>query len=602
YNKMPEGSFIPFWLQAVVRFMAIYYIAMTIGQKFFGGAPDANMQANVTLTNGTQMPAAQVTIYNTWSMNTPFTMEVYLSESNTTVGDWLVWSEKQFIYGWDESNNREQNITFKTPDYLKNNGSLYAHVLVHNILSPTYSLQTVHPLIVYAPRPKTKGKNLLADKKEVVEEPIYDPNELVSYWKPSMIINLIVDNTAYGPGSIPPEMFQQFNVSGDRYSPSVFLNEFWLYKEHLSMVNETVDELTLTMSTYPLSFFKWQLYTQMQKSLDMQSMFGGGAPDQADTGDDFKRMLTDNNPYLLALTAVVTLLHTIFEFLAFKNDIQFWKNNKSMEGLSVRTIMLHTGCQAVVFLYLLDNDTSYMILFSAGFGLLLEIWKIGKAMNVTMHWRGIIPIFKFENKDSYVSKTKQYDDLAMKYLSWVLFPLVVGMSIYSLYYHEHKSWYSWVVSSLVRTVYTFEFIMMTPQLFINYKLKSVSALPFKVFMYRALNTFIDDLFAFIIKMPLMHRLSCLRDDIVFIVYLYQRWIYPVDLKRTHYGGEVQDDDVAPQLVENKPATAPAVDNKVKTSKKSKKVVETEEVNEDEDIKETPSSSSSTGIKKRTNKA
>ena len=63
--------------------------------------------------------------------------------------------------------------------------------------------------------------------------------------------------------------------------------------------------------------------------------------------------------------------------------------------------------------------------------------------------------------------------------------------------------------------------MQTPQLFINYKLKSVAHLPWKVFCFKALSTFIDDLFAFIIRMPTMHRLSCLRDDIVFFIYLYQ---------------------------------------------------------------------------------
>lgn len=36
--------------------------------------------------------------------------------------------------------------------------------------------------------------------------------------------------------------------------------------------------------------------------------------------------------------------------------------------------------------------------------------------------------------------------------------------------------------------------------FINYKLKSVAHLPWRTFAYKALNTFIDDLFAFIIKM------------------------------------------------------------------------------------------------------
>ena len=50
-------------------------------------------------------------------------------------------------------------------------------------------------------------------------------------------------------------------------------------------------------------------------------------------------------------------------------------------------------------------------------------------------------------------------------------------------------------------------------------------------MYKALNTFIDDLFAFIIKMPTMLRLSCLRDDFIFLIYLYQRRIYSVDMSR-----------------------------------------------------------------------
>ena len=87
------------------------------------------------------------------------------------------------------------------------------------------------------------------------------------------------------------------------------------------------------------------------------------------------------------------------------------------------------------------------------------------------------------------------------------------------------------MASLTGTVYAFGFITMTPQLFMNYKLKSVAHLPWKFMIYRALNTFIDDLFAFIIRMPTMHRVSCFRDDVVFFIYLYQRWIYPVDKER-----------------------------------------------------------------------
>uniref|UniRef100_A0A915IZ06 Methyltransferase-like protein 22 n=1 Tax=Romanomermis culicivorax TaxID=13658 RepID=A0A915IZ06_ROMCU len=77
---------------------------------------------------------------------------------------------------------------------------------------------------------------------------------------------------------------------------------------------------------------------------------------------------------------------------------------------------------------------------------------------------------------------------------------------------------------------------MTPQLFINYKMKSVAHLPWRMLTYKFLNTFIDDIFAFVIKMPTMYRIGCFRDDIIFLIYLYQRWIYRVDPKRMNEFG------------------------------------------------------------------
>lgn len=67
------------------------------------------------------------------------------------------------------------------------------------------------------------------------------------------------------------------------------------------------------------------------------------------------------------------------------------------------------------------------------------------------------------------TKTKQYDEEATRYLSFVLYPLVIGYAIYSLVYNEHKSWYGWILSSLVGAVYMFGFILMCPQLYLNYK-------------------------------------------------------------------------------------------------------------------------------------
>ena len=85
---------------------------------------------------------------------------------------------------------------------------------------------------------------------------------------------------------------------------------------------------------------------------------------------------------------------------------------------------------------------------------------------------------------------------------------------------------------------------MTPQLFINYKLKSVAHLPWRMMTYKALNTFIDDIFAFVIKMPTMYRLGCFRDDIVFFIFLYQRYIYKEDKSRVNeygFSGDMLDE-------------------------------------------------------------
>jgi hypothetical protein len=121
-----------------------------------------------------------------------------------------------------------------------------------------------------------------------------------------------------------------------------------------------------------------------------------------------------------------------------------------------------------------------------------------------------------------------------------MYPMIVIYFLYSLYYHEHKGYYSFFLNAAVGCIYVFGFIQMTPQLYINYKLKSVDHLPQNVFFYKFLNTIIDDLFSFIITMPTMHRISCFRDDIIFVVYLYQRYIYRVDKTRGLYATEQKD--------------------------------------------------------------
>lgn len=120
---------------------------------------------------------------------------------------------------------------------------------------------------------------------------------------------------------------------------------------------------------------------------------------------------------------------------------------------------------------------------------------------------------------------------SFKMLIYIALPILVSYAGYTLINNKYTSWYSWIIQTLTSFVYAFGFMMMTPQLFLNYKLKTVPSLPWVSLGYRFFNTIIDDFFAFIIHVPTLHRISCFRDDIVFVVYLYQRYIYPVDRNR-----------------------------------------------------------------------
>ncbi|KAJ0266115.1 Transmembrane CLPTM1 family protein [Hirschfeldia incana] len=519
---------------------------------------------------------------NLFHKGEPLDMWFYLSE-NDKFNDFgndgaLVWHETNIPYAvWKPESTRTFSMKYYPSEALKNNGSLYAHVFFARSgfpidpndpeYQPLNCFGRTHPVATYLPKRKAdKKKSLLGNPKDSAESSAQvetsqevdgndselqdeGPAEWISYWKPNVTINLVDDFTRYPQHGVPPNIapYIQVEPTTVNYYPIVFFNEFWLLRDKLIAINETVSELPLNIEVSPISMTKWQLFEQIEQSFQVHRSYGSMLDGES---DELKRVFLEGNPYLLGVTMCVSMLHSVFDFLAFKNDIQFWNKNKSMEGLSAKSVVLNFICQFIIFLYLLDNDTSWMILASSGVGVCIEFWKIGKAMRIEVDRSGMIPRLRFHDRESYArNKTKEYDDMAIKFLSYVLLLLVAGFAIYSLAYERHKSWYSWILSSLTSCVYMFGFIMMCPQLFINYKLKSVAHLPWRQMTYKFLNTIIDDLFAFVIKMPMLHRLSVFRDDIIFLIYLYQRWVYPVDKTRVNefgFGGE--DDSADPKKI------------------------------------------------------
>ncbi|CAF0827981.1 unnamed protein product [Rotaria sordida] len=563
------------------RMLLFYFIT-----QFFRRSPTNNTTGNVTTPVNTHNGYAPGNLFGHGDL---LDMYMFINEEEIYTYDPLrkpIWEIDALKYGdWTPSGTHTKFIEFPISKNIQNNGSLYLHVVVtkhgysidpdeRESHSAQYVFLKSKRLNRYKRKVYKKTKNLLTGNTEQDEE--YQKKaddkiiELLSHWHPNMTINLLDDQSPWTKGSIPPPMdkFFDFDVYTGKYYPVLYLNDYWNLLSDYYPVNNTIDKLNLTMTVAPIQLWKWQMYISQNLR---QSWYGNllGEEENDDDQDAMKRALVETNPYLLVITIVVSIIHTIFEILAFKNDIQFWRTRKSLEGLSVRSVFFNIFQSFIVLLYVFDNETNTMVRISVCVGILIELWKIPKILNFERlpneTWFGFIPKYKYVYKPSYTdTSTSEYDRMAFKYLSWTLFPLVIGYACYLLMYHEQKSWYSFCLSTVYGFLLTFGFIMMTPQLFINYKLKSVSHLPWRMMTYKALNTFIDDLFAFVIKMPTMYRIGCFRDDIIFFIYLYQRYIYPVDRTRLNEFGTTGETDSALVPIEEQSAIDTSNEQHVKT--------------------------------------
>jgi Cleft lip and palate transmembrane protein 1 (CLPTM1) len=481
-----------------------------------------------------------------WPANSSLDISIYVSAStrmpslSTVPQDSLIMEEKAFNMGnWSES--REVDTTFKVPKEVQNNGTLWAHFYValsgHQLdpaakdYSPESAVHFLRPLNQYLPKKKVaKRKNLLANAEETtdIEEDNTPKYSIASYYHPNFTVSVIPDFGVANYQQMHPAVRQSVHLesTGARditgqntwYYPVMYLNTFWQLKTHMTEVNSTVETLPLRIVLNNLSNWKFNIMASMDEGAKQNARnaaSGNPVPGGGD-GNEFemiKEVLLDTNIYLLGTTAIVSVFHMIFETLAFKNDIvrnplslytlilfqdanpfvqSHWRKKKDNVGTSVRTIIANIFMQAVIFLYLIDNNenTSWMVLASQGFGIVLEAWKVTKMVDVRLRpppqnsfWSFLPYLVSFEDKHKLSEtekKTQEYDEIAFKYLYIIAIPLLGAYAVYSLFYETHKSWYSFIIETLVGSVYAYGFLMMVPSLYINYRLKVSSKTFFPV--------------------------------------------------------------------------------------------------------------------------
>ncbi|XP_023307212.2 cleft lip and palate transmembrane protein 1-like protein [Lucilia cuprina] len=517
----------------------------------------------------TNKPRMQVALFTSTSAN-PISAEVTKLESL-----------KNFNY-WE---HYEKDYEIQVPAKTRRNGTLHLQVVLALEGEPLEwkTLKRDGPTVIHSLSiteymvPKAEAFNLLGESgnKDQQKEPKAKKNSAASVKPKTHImsevhVSLLTDLISLSAKDVPPEMAQLIHVNRHQQILPILKTDFFnIRMKNLVPVNRNMTTFTITFHFRPMSIGKLRLMLMIEHAMKMMLQMGFTKNDI----EEVKSVLSDTNLYFLLATIFLASVHTLFDFLSFKNDVIFWRQRKSYQGLSMRTTLWRCFSQIVIFLYLLEEKSSLLVSIPAGVGVLIELWKCKKILKLEVTLRGIHKRSD-EGEAKAIgtaeSKTEEFDKQGMRYLSYLLYPLCIAGAVYSLIYQPHRSWYSWTLNSLVKGVYAFGFLFMLPQLFVNYKLKSVADLPWRAFMYKAFITFIDDVFAFIITMPTAHRVACLRDDVVFLIYLYQRWLYPVDKKRLDTGLTIEEtldnEDLTQRLMENATettATTSVEDKKLK---------------------------------------
>jgi len=103
-----------------------------------------------------------------------------------------------------------------------------------------------------------------------------------------------------------PDERDETGTKGKHY-PIVFANEFWHLRSNYIELNSTTPSSQVRFTFQPVSFMKFQILASMTHGFSEAAKQGAGAGEI----DEIKRMLLETNPWFLALTGLVSVLHVV---------------------------------------------------------------------------------------------------------------------------------------------------------------------------------------------------------------------------------------------------------------------------------------------------
>lgn len=201
---------------------------------------------------------------------------------------------------------------------------LHLHLMKHGVhpdpikssFDPINGIYKRFPLLRTMKRPP-KRVNLLDKNAPLISEKT-DQDDMVPYWYPDIAVNLVNYDEMLDISTIQP--FTRRFIYADRirkqYYPIVFFNEFWeLKNKRRPILDDEIHEMPLKISFSTTKMIFFQLMTQFDFAIKNQEKIFG----EHNEFESIKKMFLESSPWLIIITVFVALLHSLFDFLAFKN-------------------------------------------------------------------------------------------------------------------------------------------------------------------------------------------------------------------------------------------------------------------------------------------
>ena len=158
-------------------------------------------------------------------------------------------------------------------------------------------------------------------------------DSVLSFWKPEVSVKTVHDWTKWPLSRAPEHILRKVTaIKGKKehvYPPALHVDEIGLTSDKYIPVNSSVRSLPLRLNYGGMGLSRWLIMQELDHNLQMQKEDFGFADKDI---DDVRRLISETSVWLLSVTIIASILHMIFEVLAFHSDITFWRETKVLLG------------------------------------------------------------------------------------------------------------------------------------------------------------------------------------------------------------------------------------------------------------------------------